>query len=280
MELSSDTTDLLRPNQVSEMREEIATLENMLNAPPHIKAQITDRGMMRKRCDRLKKDMEKYTPRAYSEGERDAAVKEFEGLSEAIQSGMPSSEEMRRNPPGAVGKQIDWQKRTKKAVARYKHIAMRLLAGGDTPARLKYAGDAANIELLRPLRTSHDVAMDGAQIPQKTGYHIGADPVGAVVFSDAEVAALRSVRPELADSLAVLDNEKRSAIKDALTRALGSADDVAPEPPAVPVAAKPEPKDLAFNTLRSMAFKAGIVGARKMKRIDLITALRARHLIA
>lgn len=267
MELSSDTTNLLRPNQVQEMHEEIRNLEETLSAPPHIRSQITDRRSMTQRLGRLKKDADAYTPRAFQVSERDAAVKEFATLADTIRGGMPSSEEMRRNPPGAVGKQITWDKRQKKAVQRYKHLALRLLAGGDLPAHLDHAGDVANIEMLRPLKTYQDVSMDGAQIPKKTDIHIGADPVGTVLFTAEEEAALTEFAPALAGMLAVMDNDQRTEVKAMLEKLMAVK------------AEKPKLHEIGFNEMRSMAAKAGMENARRATKTDLIVFLRARHLI-
>jgi hypothetical protein len=270
MELSSDTAELLRPHQVSDLREEIGALEGMLNAAPHVRAQITDRGSMRRRADRLKRDLDKLTPRAFGPDEKDAAIREFESLSNAIRVGMPSSEEMRRNPPGAVGKQMAWDKRNKRTVSRYKHLALRLLAGGDVPDHMKHAGDVANVELLRPLTTRRDLDMNGAQIPKTVDIHFGADPVGTVLFSDEEEAALKELSPVLASQLGILSNDARAEIKALLARAIPAAE-------AAP-AAKPTIKELGYNEMKKLAAKHG-VNCVGIKKADLIVALRNRHLI-
>lgn len=216
MALEFDTTNLLRPNQIQDAQDELARLSGMINAPNHIRAQISDMGELRKRLKNLKVELDKQTPRAFVPAERDAAVAEFQKLSEFIRNGMPSSEEMRRNPPGAVGKQLDWQERTKKAVARYKHLALRLQAGGDLPLHLKRTRDAANIELLRPLKTSHQLSMDSAQIPKATDYHFGDDIANTTVFNDEEIAAVEEADPEIAAALSVMTSEQRALIKKAI----------------------------------------------------------------
>lgn len=220
MALDFDTTNLLRPNQLEDAKDEMARLEDMINAPPHIRNAISDMPELRRRFKNLKVEMDKATPRAFAPTERDAAMKEFARLADIIRDGMPSSEEMRRNPPGAVGKNRDWQERTKKAVARYKHLALRLQAGGDLPLRLKRSGDAANIELLRPLTTSHQLSMEGAQIPKKTDYHFGDDIANTTVFSDNEIETIQTVDPEIADALALMTPELRAKVKQAITAAL------------------------------------------------------------
>lgn len=265
-----DTAHLLRPSQVLEANEEIARLDAMLQAPPHIAGKISDRGGMRRRRDRLKADTEKQLPRAYSPSERDAAVREFSTLSTEIQAGMPSSEEMRRNPPGAVGKQLAWAKRTKKPVARYKHIALRLLAGGDVPDSLKYEGDVANIERLRPLTTSGQLAMDGAQIPKKVDIHIGADPVNAVTFSDEEIALLTKTSPEAAAQLALLSNETRTAFKTLLRMSM-----MTPPPAARVKKVRIDVANNEWSRMKRAAKKAGF-NSQGMKRDALLAALQSK----
>lgn len=276
MELASDTTNLLRPHQVVEAKEELQQLTATLNAPPHVRSRISDIGQMRQRRDNLSKELEKFTPRAFGTDERDTAIREFRNLESSIRQGMPSSEEMRRNPPGAVGKQIAWDKAKRGDVLRYKNLALRLQAGGDLPPDMKYEADIANIERLRPLTTERQLSMDGAQIPKVTDIHIGADPVGTVLFSDEEEAALADLNPDVAGSLAVLGNDDRAAIKAILARAM-SAPETAPAAAEVK-AEKPELQNLTFGEMQSLAKQNGmsVFGASKSA---LITWLRARHLI-
>lgn len=278
MELAYDTTNLLRPHQVVEAREELETLTATLNAPPHIRSRISDIGQMRQRRDNLGRELERSTPRAFSDDERDTAIAEFRALEKKIPEGMPSSEEMRRNPPGAVGKQLAWDQAQRKNVMRYKNLALRLHAGGDLPPDMKYVGDIANIERLRPLRTADQLSMDGAQIAKTTDIHIGADPVGTVVFSDQETTLLNELHPETAGTLAVLGNDDRAAIKAILSRiTTARANDAVPHPEAAK-AAKPTFQELGYNGMKKLAAANGIdcIG---IKSADLIARLRAKHLI-
>jgi hypothetical protein len=279
MEHSSDTTNLFRPNQVQEAREELRRLNETLQAPSHIRGKISDPREMSKRAKRLAEDIQKYEPRAYPVSEKDAATREFRELTEQIAAGMPSSEEMRRNPPGAVEKHMAWEKRAKQKIARWKHVGLRLEVGGDVPADLAVPGASINIEVLRQHRSNRDLSMDGAQIPKGTDYHFGADPVGAVVFSEDELAVLREIAPAVAGSLGVLGNDARAEIKAMVTRAMAPAETVsAPETSAPSPTAKPEMKDIGFNDMKKMAAENGmnVFGATKTA---IATWLRARHLI-
>lgn len=275
MELASDTTftdttNLLRPHQVIDAKEELQSLSATLNGPSHIRSRISDLGLMRQRRDNLAKELEKFTPKPFTTETRDTAISEFHALEDKIREGMPSSEEMRRNPPGAVGKQLSWDKAQRNNVLRYKNLALRLHAGGDLPADMRYEGDIANIERLRPLTTIKDVSMDYAQIPKTRDIHIGSDPVGTVMFTADEEAALMDLAPALAGSLAVLDNEARAQIKGLLKAAAAQVE---------AKAEKPKLHELTYNEMKKMCADAGMPEVRKATKTDCIAYLRNRHLI-
>lgn len=267
-----DTSNLLRPHQVVEATEELAQLSATLNAPPHVRSRISDIGEMRRRRDNLKKDLEKSTPRAFAPDERDAAVKEFRDLEDKIREGMPTSEEMRRNPPGAVGKQLGWNQAQGQNVMRYKHLALRLHAGGDLPADMKFEGDIANIERLRPLTSARQLGMDGAQIAKTTDFHFGSDPVGAVTFSEEEMKILSDLSPELAGQLAILPNDARQGIKAIVARAMSAP------PPVAAIVEKPTFKELGYNGMKKLAAAHG-KNCKHISQADLTSWLRANHLI-
>lgn len=277
MALEFDTTNLLRPNQVEDAKDEMARLEDMLNAPPHIRNAISDMGELRKRFKNLKIEMDKATPRAFAPNERDAAIKEFAKLAAAIRVGMPSSEEMRRNPPGAVGKNRDWQQRTKRDVARYKHLALRLQAGGDLPLHLKRSGDAANIELLRPLTTSHQVSMDYAQIPKETDYHFGGDIVNTTVFSDSEIDLVKTIDPEIAAALSVLTQEQREQIKQIIAGVVQPKAKAAR--PARTARGKKARVKSSWNETQRLAKQHGVKAFGRPKA-DVVADLAARGIAA
>jgi hypothetical protein len=248
LHVTGDTTNLLKPTQVAEAKEELAGIEATLNAPPHIRSRISDPRQMQKRRQALRGELEQYTPRAYSKSELDAAIKEFNGLADFIREGMPSSVTMRRNPPGAVGSQISWEKRTEKAVLRYKHIALRLLATGAVPDNLKHGNDIGSVERLRPLEDSTDPSMEGAQIPKTTDYHFGADVANSVLFNDAEIAAANELDPEIAGALAIMDSDQRAILKKHIQELLN-------QPGAEPTNAE---RMASWNNITRAASKAGI----------------------
>lgn len=215
-------TPLLRPHQVDDAREELARIDKMLNAPPHIRGKITDAREMAQRKKRLKSQLDELTPQPFALAEKDAAVREYHRLADVIKSDMPSSEEMRRNPPGARELQTAWHDRHKHEVQKYKNLGLRLREGGDLPERMLHGSNAANIEMLRPLTRSHQVSMDHAQIPKARDIHIGSDPVNAVSFSDHELKVLNDLNPSLAAQIAVLPAETRAAIKSLVSETINA----------------------------------------------------------
>lgn len=255
---------LLRPHQVREAKEEMQQIDAAMDASRRISGLHVDRREMNARKKRLASQLDQLTPRPFAIGEKDAAVKRWNELADSIKSDMPSSEEMRRNPPGARQKQTAWHEKHKHEVQEWKNIGLRLREGGDVPAPEFTHED--NVEILRTWKRSNDVSMDHAQIPKTRDIHIGADIVNTVVFSDAEEAALKEVDPEIAGALAVLDNDKRALIKDFLAGIMTAPAD------------KPKLEDLNFMSLQKLAKQNGMNTFQKSKS-EVISWLRARHLI-
>jgi hypothetical protein len=265
MELAFDTTNLLRPHQVQEAKEDLASLNATLNAPPHIRTRISDMGELRRRRDNLTRELEKSSPKPFSPQERDAAIREFRKLEHTIREGMPSSEEMRRNPPGAVGKQLTWDKAKSQFVMRYKHLALRLHAGGDLPHNMRFEGDIANIERLRPLTTRDQVSMDGAQIPKQTDYHFGDDIANAVTLSDDEINVVTEIDPEIAGKLALMTPEQRAIVKKHVDAILNPK----------PEAPKSSHKDNGWTRMQKLAKRHGVLTFGRLKK-DILADLAAK----
>src|SRR4030066_4349 len=122
------TQNLLRPHQVPEMGDEKARLERAINNP-----HIQDKGEAQRALRRISSQIEKQTPIPYSGDEADKAVKREAYLREKILEGMPSQEEMRKAPSGAVGKHMAWEKRAKPLMNEWTAIRLRLNAGTSDP---------------------------------------------------------------------------------------------------------------------------------------------------
>ena len=188
----------LRPHQVSEMTDEKNRLERAINNP-----HIQDKGEAVRALRRISKQLETQTPVPYSGDDADKAVKREAYLRDKILDGMPSQEEMRKSPAGAVGKHMAWEKRVKPMMNEWKAIRLRLNAGTSDP-------DVANFERFRP--TSSTLNMHNT-IVQGTQYYMPETTSPTVVFNSAQIELLRSLAPDVADKLSFMTNEQRSEVK-------------------------------------------------------------------
>jgi hypothetical protein len=85
------TTPLMKTAQVQEANEEKSRLEETLNAPPHIGAQIQNRGDMVRQLRTISRQLDTQMPRAYESDQRDAAVAREKELREKWLAGMPTA---------------------------------------------------------------------------------------------------------------------------------------------------------------------------------------------
>lgn len=203
MELQLDTKPLLRPTQLADAKQELATLEKKLNNPL-----IQDKGEVAKQIRRLDASLNAQTPKPFVGAEKDAAAKMEAELREKILQGMPSHEEMRKAPPGALEKHQAWEAKHKKNLLIWKNLRLRLNAGSSD-------NSVANFEMFRPRTNS--LNMDNAQIPGAQYFLPPPGVAPTVTFNDEEITFLKDVSPKLADKLALLSNEDRAEVKAALT---------------------------------------------------------------
>lgn len=200
--LAPTTFALLRPDQVDEMQEERTALETKLHNP-----RIEDKGAVREQLKRLNHQFETQRPKAYVGADLDAAVRREAELRDQISRGMLSHEEMRKCPPGAIDRHRQWEKANKPAILEWQNIKRRLNADGDDR-------ESASIENFRPMNSTMN--MEGALIPgrQFFGPTPGAAPT--VIFTEEEIATLKSMAPDVAMRLPLLTNEQRAEIKTVL----------------------------------------------------------------
>jgi len=195
-----DTKPLLRPQQVEEAKSEIKALETQMVSP-----HIEDKADVHRKLLRVRKTFEEQVPRTPTSVEEEGQmVSREKALLGDILRGMPSQEEMRKAPPGAVDKHMAWEKRNKMKIAEWKNLKLRLNPG---------EREAANLERHRP--TGSTLNMDNAYIPGKQIY-IPENVGSTVTFNDQQIAALRLVSPQLADALALMSNPERAQVKDAI----------------------------------------------------------------
>ena len=228
--------NLLRPHQVAEMTEEKSRLERSLNNP-----HVQDKGEVARALRRISKQLETQTPTPYTGNETDRAVRREAELRDQILRGMPSQEEMRKSPPGAVGKHMEWEKRVKPLLAEWKSIRLRLNAGSQDP-------DVANFERYRPKTST--LNMDNAVVAG-TQYFMPETTSPTVTFNDYELAALRELAPDLAAKLAMMTNGQRAEVKEALA------------PSAPPVSAPP----VVSKAKNGMSPEKRAAASHRMKQI-------------
>ena len=197
-----DTKPLLRPAQAEDAKAEIKTLEAQLQSP-----HIEDKGEVSRKLRRVRKTVEDQLPQPPVSGEEEGRmVRRSTDLLNTITVGMPSQEEMRKAPPGAVDKHMKWEARNKRLIQEWKNLQLRLKPG---------EAEAANLERHRPVGSS--LGMDNAYIPGKQFYFPRGDVGVAVTFSDEQIAVLRALDPALADKLGMLSNVQRAEVKEILT---------------------------------------------------------------
>lgn len=195
-------TRYLRASERREIENEIAVLETTLAQP-----NVDRPGDVRKKLERALRQLETQTPPDLTPDQRDKLTKEAVSLQERMLScgqGMPSRDEMKRNPSGTAYKHIAWEKAAKAEglVARWKQIQLALNKGSDDP-------DIASVERFRP-EANPMVSMLGAQIERGTTYSF-ASPAYIENFDRAmapreeDRAELEQLREENAKLRAVLE---------------------------------------------------------------------------
>ena len=146
-------------HQVDEIDNERRVIERTLEN----RRDIQDRGNLQAHLRRIDTQLSTQAPPDLTGEERDQKVKECREIEDRLVPNMPSDEEMRRNPPGVVGRHMRYEKKAKSRehfeegdLARWKDNMLALNKGDDDP-------DVANFERMRPLH-NHG-SMQGAQIP-------------------------------------------------------------------------------------------------------------------
>lgn len=180
-----DTQHLLRPNQREEMEADRRGLENSLKSPSH-----PDRSTATRQLRTLNKQLDEQSPKPFSSDEIDTKVRRETQLKKEILEGMPSQEEMRKSPPGAVGKHQAWEKANKEKILEWKNLMLRINHDSTDP-------DIANFEKHRPV--SNTLNMDNAVIqgqqfhfmPDTPQFKQGYDNVNWDSEKEAELKKLR-----------------------------------------------------------------------------------------
>ena len=252
------TENLLHPRQVTELKESKEKLAGMLTAPLYIRNQLADGGAgVAKQMKDIDRMLEQ-APKPIPAEEIDAAVKTEELLREGWLDGMPTQAEMRRNPPGAVDKNIAWSKKHGKGVLRWKNLRRRLHASGISEHRLADEGDVSNIEMFRPRGGVGEMNLDTAQIEGKD-YRLPPPGAGQVaIMNEKDAGVLAEINPELLAAMGTLTNEQRAQVLEAV-RALPEAKEPAKPP-------KRSSKKKEWTDEERDAFGAKMKAARAAKK--------------
>jgi hypothetical protein len=236
-----DTKPLLRPAQVEEAKNEIRAAEAKLDSK-----YIEDKGTVRKQLQRMRVTLESQLPQTPANPtEEGLMVARSRTLLDQIIQGMPSQEEMRKAPPGAVDKHVAWEKRNKLAIIEWKNLQLRLKPGEQ---------EAANLERHRP--TGSSLSMDNAYIAGQQ-FHLPPTMNGLpAAFSEQQLAVLALIAPDIRERLATLDNAQRASVKELVQTAQGIG--------------------LAKNAVLSDAGKAGMKKKREMSQSQKDALARGR----
>lgn len=196
----------LRHSQIEEIENEKRVLQHTLES-----REVQERGNLVAHLARIDRELETKGPPDLTGDERDRLTRECQQIEERLIPQMPSDEEMRRNPPGTVGRHMRYEKLSKSRdrfpegeIFRWKDNQLALNKGSEDP-------DVANFERMRPLH-SHQASMLGAQIPGKV--FVGTNPTPAYregydrTFGD-EVADLSTSKPDPGDGKEELPCGKR-----------------------------------------------------------------------
>jgi len=144
----------LRQPQMADLDATIRQNEAKLSNP-----HIQDKPAVRRQTQRLRKQLDtQRAPELDADG-RDKLAKRSRELEAKIKVGMPSHEEMRKNPHGAVGAHQRWEKANKKAVIEWKNCQVALNPGDTDP-------ELSSVERLRG--TTSYLGMHDVQIPGKS----------------------------------------------------------------------------------------------------------------
>lgn len=212
---------LYRPAQLAQNQGDLKRLERV-SSDPFLMRGVTDKGGLHKQIRALKASLAEYTPTPFAASNRDDMAKRAEQLKNEFTAGMPTAAEMRKSPPGSVGKHMAWEQRNKAKILEWKYISRRLEPENEDP-------DLTNIEKFRKHGGVDELSMDNAFIPGKTIILPAATPEPGAVANDTELEVLRALDPELAEGFAVLTGEQRVQVLDLVRQHMANVVSKKPE---------------------------------------------------
>jgi len=143
----------LTPTQVRQKKDDIEICDAKLASPV-----IEEKAQVREQRQLAMKALEEQAPPELNEIERDKVSLRVKELRDSIREGMPTAEEMRKKPPGAVSKHQSWERSKKQEVFEYRR-GLRMLDPENTES------EYTSVEHLRP--PSNSLNLDNAFIPGK-----------------------------------------------------------------------------------------------------------------
>lgn len=144
----------LRPTLLAQLHDEAKNIDEMLQ---HDRSAFEDVGAARRRRQVIQQQIDAGTPPDTNPEQRSIIAKTERQLRREMMDGMPSQEEMRRNPRGAVSKHLDWERRNKAKLEVWRNCTYTLMKGATND-------DIGSFERFRP-RTS-TLGMHDAAIPK------------------------------------------------------------------------------------------------------------------
>lgn len=222
------TKPLLRYHQREEIQAEIDDIDSSLNpANPFKHRSGPDIAEARSRSRRLKQQLKDYSPPELTGAAKDKLAKRAKDLEDKILSGMPTHEEMRKNPAGMVGRHMRHEVSRKRDILEWKNIQIMLDPTSNDP-------DLANFERLRNQGQMDRLRTD-AQIGGHMSYGNIPEWVWERIFDKAPNSALEQVKKVEAEQAGTDEKidkrklprteEQKQALRDrlALARASQSA---------------------------------------------------------
>jgi len=188
----------LRPTQVADLKDEKKRLDKFCQRPD------VDKSDARKNLRQVNNMLTEQSATQLTGQDLDSAKKRIDTLEGEIKKGMLSNEEMRKSPPGAIGRHMEHEKRNKGNIQEWKRLQIAANAGDTNP-------DLANIERLRPQKSSMN--MHNALIPG-TEHHGISTAASTTVLNDEDIKLIKSRAPEeIYGRLCLMDAEQRSIVK-------------------------------------------------------------------
>lgn len=185
----------LRPQQVKNLKDEKKRLDTF------IKRDDVDKKDARINLRKVNEMITDQSAKQLTGQDLDSAKKRIDTLEAEIKKGMLSDEEMRKSPPGAVGKHMAHEKANKGNIQEWKKLQIAVHADDTSP-------DLANIERLRPKKSSMN--MHNSLVDTKD-FH-GIETAGrARVLTTEQLDLIKARAPkDLVDKLYFMDHEGRS----------------------------------------------------------------------